>query len=272
MSRSTEQHHDASLGKFVQEFEIGKLSPASQVRIALYLAIAIAFVFWLFTLPTAANEDLVWWQRPLENPRFFITTILPLLAFGIFLIPVRRKKTHKQVLFYERGLKNIEGDKITSAPYQDLKISQIISGGKFRLYTYTLWFPNGYSFMTTDQKVAKTALQAIAQAQLPIVLQAYQRGADVDFGSVHISRQGMAVKADRPFSQATSHSNAKLIPWSDVKYVKTNFRLGKLFVHRTKDRAVPISFGSGKTYNLSVLLGLLKHLGYLPEPRQSVDI
>jgi hypothetical protein len=282
MANHTAQPQDSLLGNLVWEYVPSQADINSLTRTALYITIPGFILLGMLLFGFRSFVERPGWQS-------FFQVVLPLVLviIGFFIVAwivkglADREKQH-QILFYEQGIKDVQTNRNRSARYEELKIWQYSQ--KTRVngiplgthHSYLIQFPDGSTLRTLKTEVGNRLQEQVCQYQTSQVITAYERGDNVDFGPIRISRQGitsslsfwdrlrsLGLRGLYNFTPASSTvgrgPNCELIPWSNIKQIEV--REGVLYVRKLRGWAVTVTVPD--IPNFFVLLNLFRHLRYL---------
>lgn len=207
-------------------------------------------------------------------------SIIFLLPACIFIGLAFRMRKHR-ILFYERGVEDVQASRIRSSSYDQLKIWQYTQTNDIRglsaanLHSYIVKFPDNSTLRSFEPEVGERLQHCIAQDQTDRIISDYEKGENIDFGPIRMSNQGIGSSMDAGekmisdlvasgvFFYPTSSTfnknpRSKVIPWSEVKTI----RLMSGTLHITKLQGRNISIKAADIPNILVLMSLLQHLGY----------
>jgi hypothetical protein len=280
MANRTAQPQDSLLGGLLWEYSPSKAYINSLTRIALYLTFIGLIFIGLVVLGFRASSES-------PNRQSFLGLALGSVLFGVsFLIAawivinlVNREKKHR-ILFYERGIQDIQVNRNRSAQYDELKIWQYSLRTRYggQHHSYLIRFPDGSTLRTQESEAGNRVQEYVCQYQVPSIINSYEGGSNVDFGPIRINSQGIASSLGFwgqlglvggssgglldfiPTSNTVErNSHCKLIPWSDIKQIEV--RGGFLYIKKLRGWSVAIAVR--EIPNFFVLLSLLRYLKYL---------
>jgi hypothetical protein len=236
----------------------------------------------LLVMVLTSDKDATSSYTELEN---YILLLIPVVFLAIGCISAAAfifyalKQNRRQILLYENGLIELQGNQIQFAKYEDLQIYQnsvklyiegIIPIGQ--VHNYSIEFPNG-SRSRVDWNQGKRPVEEIieasiyqphvdwSQGKLPVgeiirdliyqhkvpgAIEALEQGEDVVLGPVRLNNQ-------------TINIGKKSLFWSEVDRVE--LYQGIFYVYRSGSSLFPMSIYFYKVPNAFILLALLERLG-----------
>ena len=275
------QERDQLLGTLQWEYTPSQSEVNSLRRIAFYIVflglVFLGFLAWLLSDLKSFIERASWWDFLWVASLLGVMTVGSFVAAWIIALAAAREQQHR-ILFYEQGVKDIQGGKIRSTQYEELQVWQYsqrvlvygISAGT--THTYVIEFPDGSRLRTNNQRVGNAIQEYVCQYQIPRVIAAYERGDDVDFGSIRVNCQGMTITKSWSWdwlwqgiltfnpSRNRLVLHRKEFPWSTLSHVEVV--QGILHFRRPRDWVASASVQVASIPNVFVLLGLLRYLNY----------
>jgi hypothetical protein len=266
MIHHTAQSQPLSFGLLTWEYFPKQYNSQSFARFALVLILLGLILIYLGMMTASIGMMMV--------------AIVFLIPACIFIGLAFRVRKHR-ILFYERGLEDIQAGKVRSSSYEHLKIWQYtatkdISGAsRAFLHSYIVGFPDNSRLRSFDPELGERLQQFITECQTDLVIAEYKRGENIDFGPIRLNQQGIASSLDTLgkmtssllssgifFYPTSSNFNkkphCKVISWSDIATIR--MILGTLYV--TQSNGKTLSVEASNIPNIFVLMNLLQHLGY----------
>ena len=260
-----------SLGTLVKEEPLQgraqiRSAQSSVLLMSVFALLALGFLVWVVILngwQTSVDIDLL--------PYYLALVLLLVLASLVLARWFKTKRNRQRIRFYEQGIEWIRDNKTDRFRYEDLKTSlqaikvtaEVVPLGSFR--SRWLMLPSGSLLGIENDAIWYPLREKILAIQLPQAIMAYQHGDVVDFGGVRISSEGLAMEPAASIFGASQQ--IRLIPWTDVGevFIERGNNRERLCIKKPRGLMTSAAVGTERIHNFHVLMGVLSHLGYLPE-------